>query len=157
MLARSRRWNSPSKVMSSSVNSRRRNAICSSRRVVPGGHPEPQPPAGHEVDVGRLPGDEHGLALREDQDPRHELDLAGRRGEEREGRERVVERVALGVGTPDLGERTVTRADDVVVDHQVPVAELLRRDGEPAQGERVAPELDLRADDADPHEAGLWL
>jgi hypothetical protein len=123
-------------------------------RVVAGGDPQPQPPARHEVDIGCLPGDEHGLALREDQDPGHQLDLPGRRGEEGEGRERVVERVPLGVGAPDLGERPVVCPDDVVVEDQVPVPELLRGDGEPAQGRRVTTELDLRADHADPHRAG---
>ena len=58
---------------------------------------EAQPAAGEQIDVGRLPGHERRLALREDQDPGGEPDPLGDGGQVGEHHERVVERVVLGV------------------------------------------------------------
>ena len=61
-------------------------------------HAEAEPATGQEVNIGRLPGHERGLALRKDQDPGGEADPLGDAGQIGEHHERVVERVVLGVG-----------------------------------------------------------
>ena len=86
MQPRSMRSKRPSKVTSGSVHSRRSSPICSSSRsprvanscprasystqFQPDPHAEAHPPAREQIGVGGLLGDEHGLALRQDQDAR---------------------------------------------------------------------------------------
>jgi hypothetical protein len=61
-------------------------------------HTQPQPTAGQQINIGRLPRHERCLALRKDQNPGGEPDARGHAGQEGEHHERVVERVLLGVG-----------------------------------------------------------
>ena len=142
--ARSIRSKRPEKSTTGSVNSRRSSSICSSCAgaagtevlteglvldVVPAdADAEAQPAAGQEIDVGRLPGHERGLALRQDQDPGGEPDPLGDAGQMGEHHERVVERVVLGVRA---GQRRrpigVHGTEHVVVGEEVVEAEVLDR------------------------------
>ncbi len=116
-----------------SVQSRCMSGICASMRLPrvwksspsasyssgfqPTPSAEPQAAAGEHVDLGRLLRRERGLALREDDDARHELDLPRARREEAEEHERLVERLG-GV---------VVLADDVVERDDVGEAGVLGR------------------------------
>ena len=61
---------------------------------------EPEPPAAQHVETGRLLGDEHGLALRQDQHAGRKAELLGAAGEVAEQHERVVEQIGRGVAVP---------------------------------------------------------
>ena len=64
---------------------------------------ESEAPAGHDVDLGGLLGDKHGLALREDDDACHQSEPWRQTGDEAEQDERLVERrpVRRETSTPD--------------------------------------------------------
>ncbi len=85
--------------------------------VPPDPDAEPEPAARQHVDLGRLLGDERGLALREHQHARHEFEL-GDRGEEPEQHEDLVERGLGVVRTAPVGPPSQAGAEDVVVGHQ---------------------------------------
>jgi hypothetical protein len=116
---------------------------------------EAESTAGQEIDIGRLPRDERGLALRKDEDSCSETDPLGDAGQIREHHKRVMERVALGVGTH---ERTrsigVDGTQHVVVGGKVVKAQVLDCSSDLPNGARISSELDLRVDDADLHSHG---
>ena len=79
---------------------------------------EAQPAAGEQVELGRLLGHEHRLALRQDQDAGDQLEALGDRAEEAEQHERLVVRHVGGVDL--LAPRPVgVAADDVLGGEQV--------------------------------------
>ena len=87
---------------------------------------EAEPAAGEQVDLGRLLGDERGLALRQDDDPGDELELRAR-GEVAEQHERLVERRVHVVRARPGGWAVRIGAEHVVVGEQVGEPELLHR------------------------------
>ena len=115
-------------------------------------HTEAQPTAGQEIDIGRLPCHERGLALRKDQDPGGETDSLGDAGQIGEHHERVVERVVLGVGARQRRRSIgVNGTEHVVVGEQVVEAQVLDRSPDPPNRGRIPSKLVLRVDDADLH------
>ena len=93
--------------------------------VPPGADAEAEAVAGHDGDLGSLLGDEHGLALRQDEHRRGELEVAGEGGGEGEERERLVEADVLVVGALEAAGAVRVGPDDVVVGEQVTHAQLL--------------------------------
>jgi len=91
--------------------------------------------------------------LRADDDAGHELELGDGR-EEPEEDERLVERRVDVVRPLPAGVYRWIGPENVVVDLDVPVAELLDRAGVCAHGVGVGPQLRLRIDDARDH-AGI--
>ncbi len=91
-------------------------------------HAEAKSTAGQEIDIGRLPCHERGLALRQDQDPGGETDPLGDASEVGEHHERIVKRVVLGVAA---GQRRrsigVNGTEHVVVGEEVVEAEIFHR------------------------------
>src|SRR5215510_15472891 len=75
-------------------------------RVPADGNAEAESSTRKHIDRGGLLGDERGLALRQDDDARHQLDPARDRGEKSEEHERLVEGVTIGV-RPFPSTRTV--------------------------------------------------
>ena len=69
--------------------------------------------------LGGLLGDQHRLALRQDQDRRDELDVLGAGGEEPEQHHRLVERRVRVVRALEPAGPVAVDADHVVVDQQV--------------------------------------
>jgi hypothetical protein len=106
--------------------------------VPPRAHPDAQPAAGQEGDLGGLLGDEGGLALGQDEHADDELEALGHRREVAEEHERLVEGVVLGVWAPErrLAVR-VLGAEDVVVRDELIEAELLDAHREVADGARI--------------------
>ncbi len=111
-------------------------------RIPADAEPEPQAAAGEHVHLGGLLGRKRGLALRQDDDARHELDRPRACGDEPEQDERLVERLR-GVVVP---------ADDVVERDDVLEALVLGGRRELADRARVVADLVLREDDADVHD-----
>ncbi len=87
---------------------------------------ETEPVPRQHGELGRLLGDEHGLALGQDQDRRDQLEAPCDGGDEAEHRERLMERGVLVVGAFEAARPLSLGADDVVVDEQVGCAELLQ-------------------------------
>ena len=113
---------------------------------------EAQPTAGQEIDIGRLPCDERGLALRKDQDPGRELDALGDPGQIGEHHERIVERVVLGVRARQLRCSVgVNRPEHVVIREQVVEAQIFDRSSNSPNRGRIAAKLVLRIDNTDLH------
>ena len=76
---------------------------------------EPQPPAGQQIELCSLLGQQHGLTLRADDDRGGSSSRGRRCAEERQQHQRLVARHVVGV---DLLARSLTvgvGADDVVV------------------------------------------
>jgi len=112
--------------------------------------PQAEPAAGEDVDLRRLLGHEHRLALRQDDHAGHEFERR-QRGEEAEDREGLVEG---GVQVVDAGPALVdrgVRAEHVVVGEDVPVAEGIDGLGVGPDRARVGGEFRLGEDDADLH------
>ena len=117
---------------------------------------EAEASAGEQVDIGYLPRNEGGLALRQYQDARHELDAPGERGEVSEHHERVVEGILLRVWSGELGIAAfVRRTEDMVVREEIVEAQRLHADPDAANRLRVTAKLDLWIDSADFHECSL--
>src|SRR5262249_7118102 len=90
-------------------------------------HPdaEPQAPTAQQVGLGRLFGNDAGLALRRDQHTARKTNSRGDRCEETEGYECLVERVFLIIAwRPSIACR---RAEDVVRHFYVGIAQIFRR------------------------------
>ncbi len=116
---------------------------------------EHEPVARQNCELGRLLGDEHRLALREDQDRRDQIDAGGARREEPEQHHRLVEGDVRVVRALEPAGSVTVDADDVVVDQQVGDAELFGALGVRLDGTRVVPDLVVGDDSADLHVAGL--
>ncbi len=109
-------------------------------------------PRGQEVDVCCLSRDERGLTLREDQDPRGEVDPLGDGGQVGEHHERVVERVVLRVRARQWRRSLgVHGTEHVVIGEQVVEAEALDRCADLTNGVGVSSKLGLWVHDADVH------
>ena len=158
----------PSKVTDGSVQSRRSSPICSLMRrprspkslpsasystgFQPIADAEAEVALGEQVDLGRLLGDQGGLALREDDDAGDELDL-GDRGQVAEHDERLVEGRRDVVGTGPALVHAGIGADHVVVGQEVREAEIADRLAVGPHRADVAPELGLREHHTDLHDA----
>ena len=117
---------------------------------------EAQAPAGEQVDIGHLPRNEGGLALRQNQDARHEFDAPGERGEVSEHHERVVEGVLLRVWSRELGlAALVRRTEDMIVREEIVEAKRLHAGPDATNRLRVAAKLGLWIDSADFHDCSL--
>ena len=115
-----------------------------------------QPAAREEVELGSLLRDERRLPLRKDQDSGPEPDPRRDPGDVAQHHEWLVERIVLGVRAPELRIASlVLRAEDVVVDQHVRVAEILGRLREVAHGHRIAVEPCLRERDSNLHSPSL--
>ena len=128
-------WNAPSKSTTSSVHSRRSTSTCSAWRrprswkstpsdvvldLVPArADAEVEAVARQHGQLGRLLGDERGLALGEDQHRRRHLQRLGDGGDEGEERERLVERDVLVVGALEAAGAVGVGAEHVVVHEEV--------------------------------------
>ena len=86
---------------------------------------EPELAAGQHVDLRRLLGHEHGLALREDEHAGYQLEV-GDRGEVSEQREHLVERRLRRVRAAPVRPGRHVGPDHVVVRHQEGEATLFR-------------------------------
>ena len=105
--------------------------------------PEPEASAAQHVERGGLLGDEHGLALRQDQHLGRELDIPGAVGEKAEQDKRVVEQIGRGVAVAPIGAARDVDAEDVVGCGQILIADLLGRLRELADGGRIAADRDI--------------
>ena len=106
--------------------------------------PEPEASVGEQVHVGGLLGQQHGLPLRQDDDAGDQLDLLGDAGEVGVGDQRLVKRIGFLVGAGQFRLAVgVDGTEDVVVDHDVVVAHVLRRLGEGLDRAGIAAEFDL--------------
>ena len=117
---------------------------------------EAQPPPGQQIDIGRLPGHECRLALRQDQDAGGEPDSFSDAGEIGEHHERIVERVVLGVRA---GQLTFDRHEPHRAhgrrraDGRSPGPRRLYRS---ADSDRIASKLGLGVNNADLHETAAF-
>ncbi len=117
---------------------------------------EAEAPAGEQVEIGHLPRNEGGLALRQNQDARHELDALRERGQVSEHDERVVEGVLLGVRSGEFGLAClVRRTENMVVRQEIVEAQRLHACPDAAHRLRIAAKLYLGIDGADFHECLL--
>ena len=110
-----------------------------------------RPPRQH-VETGRLLGDEHGLALRQDQHLGRKIRDLRAAGEKAEQHERVV--IQIGRSGARLGPTGAARdigAEHVVRRRDPVVADLLRRLDKLPQGRRLAADIDDRKGHAEFH------
>lgn len=120
-------------------------------------HPDAdtEPVARQDRDVGGLPGEQRGLALREDEDAGRELESLGTAGEVREQDERIVEGIVFVVRARQrrlsIG---VLGAEHMVVGDEVIEAEIFGRSPDAPDGVGVTAQLDLGVDDAG---SQLWV
>jgi hypothetical protein len=121
--------------------------------IVPSGSDaEPEALARQQVEVGGLLGQQHGLALGQDQDAGDELDALGHAGQVGEHDHRIVERMVLRIGAPQGGITIgVAGARHVVEGQHVVEAHALHGQAERAHIARIAAGLGLRIDGSDPH------
>jgi hypothetical protein len=113
-------------------------------------HAETQAPTRQHVDRRRLLRDKSGLALREDDDARCQLEPVRRSGKEPEQHERFMKRRAVVVWRAKL-ESFGMRAEHMVVHEDVPVSRALGRLRVVANRRRVVADLRLREHSAQPH------
>ena len=109
-------------------------------------------PAGQDVDLGNLLGQQAGLALRRDHDARDELELRRDRRQIAEKDQDLVEHVLGPVRPGQMRVRSGIGTEDVVVGVQMVEAELLDRLRIRANAGRIRPHLSLRKDGPDPHQ-----
>jgi hypothetical protein len=87
-----------------------------------------QSTTGQKINIGRLPRNERRLTLGKDKDTRRETDSLSNGSQIPEHHERVMERVALGVGARELRRSTgVDGAEHMVVSEEVGKAQVLNR------------------------------
>ena len=111
---------------------------------------ETQPPAAEHVERRGLLGDQHRLALRQQQHRRHQAETGCARGDERQQRERLVDRHVVGVDA--LTARPVgVSADDMVVGGDVREPGLVDRLHELAQRRPVEADVARGEDDTQLH------
>ena len=121
-------------------------------RVPPDADPEAEPTFGEKVDFGGLFGDERGLALREDDDPGHDLERRDR-GDVSEQYERLVERRADVIGAAPTFVHRGIGPEHVVVREQVRVPEPVDTLRVRPHRADVASQFGLREHHADTHTA----
>ncbi len=114
---------------------------------------EPQPAAAQHVDFRRLLRDEHRLALRQDENPRDELDIRGEGGHVAEHDERLVERVGGGVTPAPVRTGGGIGAEHVVVGQDMVEAKPFGGLGVVAEDAGVSADFGLWESNADLHEA----
>jgi len=115
-------------------------------------HAEAQSPSREKVNIRRLPRHECGLTLRENQDPRGELDSLRDPGQIGEQHERIMKRVVLGVRAGQLARSVgMNRAEDVVVREDVVKTQVLGGWPDLPNRARVPSKLGLRIDNTDAH------
>src|SRR5262249_19246901 len=119
--------------------------------IPPEADTEPEVPAGEDVDLGRLLGDERGLPLRKHEHPRDQLERGHHRGQVSEEDEDLVELVLRRIRTGPVRSPGNVGAEHVVVREQVVVPELFGRLGEGMDATRVGSDLGLRENGADAH------
>ena len=133
-------WNRPLKVTRSSDHRRRITSICSACRAprvfhsVPSASystwfqptptPSRKPAAAQDIDLGRLLGDDAGLALRQDEHAAAQLDGLGDGRNEGHRRESLMEGIVLAVGRLPIAARC--GAEDVIGHLDAVEAEALR-------------------------------
>ena len=106
---------------------------------------EPEAPARQHVERGGLLGDEHGLALRQDQYLSGEIGDLGAAGEKAEQHERIVVQIARAAAA--LGPAGAARdigAEHVIGRRDPLIADLLRRLHKFAQSGRLTADIDNR-------------
>jgi hypothetical protein len=113
-----------------------------------------QPPAAQEIHLGSLLGGDAGLPLRQDEDTAGEPDGPGRRGQEGERRERLMERIGLVIERCPAVSRGGT--EDMVGDLDIGVAEILGRLGPIADLRRIATDIAGRKPGIQSHRVLLW-
>ena len=112
---------------------------------------EARAPAAEDVELGRLLGDQRGLALRQDEDRGGELDALGDRRQVGEEQERFMEHPLPRVELRPRGTARDARAEHVVDRGQVVEPEPFHRlDVVPDDG-RIGPDLGLRKDRSHSH------
>jgi len=121
-----------------------------------GSDPEAQAATAQHVHLRRLLGDERGLALGQDQNAGDELKPRGHAGQEAEEHHRLVEWMLVRVRPRQLGLAARVRAEHVVVDEQVVVAEPFGRLRVVLDGLDVVAELDLGEHDSVLHGEASW-
>ena len=99
--------------------------------------------AAQHVERGSLLGDEHRLALGEDQHLGRELDVPGTAGEKAEQHKRVMEEIGRCVAITPIGATRDIDAEHVVGCSQILIADLLGRLREFAYGGRIAANSDV--------------
>ena len=104
---------------------------------------EPEPAAAQDIESGRLLGDKHRLALRQDQDAGREPELLRAAGEIAEQHERVVEQIFRGVAVPARPARGID-PEHVVGGLEKVVPDGFRRLREFAHDARVAADIAQR-------------
>jgi hypothetical protein len=110
--------------------------------VPPDADAETEPAAREDVETGGLLGDEHGLALCQDQDLRREIADARASCEETEQHEGVVIAVGRsGAALRPIGPARNIDAEHVVGGGEAVIADLLRRLGEFPQRRRIAADI----------------
>ena len=120
--------------------------------VPPDPDAEAEAAARQHVETGRLFGDEHGLALRQDQYLGGEIGDAGAAGEETEQHERVVIQIGrAGARLGPIGPARDIDAQHVIGRGDAVIADRLRRLGKFAQGRRLAANIDNRQGYAELH------
>ncbi len=120
--------------------------------VPPDPDAEPEAPARQDVETGGLLGDQHGLALRQDQHLGREIADAGAAGQETEQHEGIV----VEIGRPRARLGPAGAACDIGAEHVVGcgdpvIADRLRRLRELPQGRRFAADVDDRKGHAELH------
>ena len=111
---------------------------------------EPQPPAAEQVECRGLLGDQHRLALWQEQHRRHQTEPRRARGDERQQRERLVDRHVVRVDA--LTARPIgVAADDMVVGGDVREPGLVDRLHELSQGRPVETDVGRGEDDTKLH------
>ena len=116
--------------------------------------PQPQAAPGQDVDLGRLLGDQRGLALGGYQDARYELDPLREAGQVPEEHHGLVEHVGVPVRAVPTRAAAGVGAEHVVVDEQVLVTHILDGLGVVFDRRRVGAYLGLGEDHSDTH--GLY-
>ncbi len=118
-------------------------------------HPQAQPAAAQHIQGGRLLGHQGGLALRQNDDTRAELEPGGHRGHVAEQHERLLKTALEGVSPAPAAGPIGVRAQHVVIRDYVGKAHGLHRLGVVFNGLGVVAEFGLWENNADFHSSVL--
>ena len=115
-------------------------------------YPQPQPTAGQEIDVSRLPRHQCGLALGKDQDPGHKSDSFGDTGQVAEHHEWVVKRIVLVIGAHQRGRPIGMNGPEyVLIGEKMVEAQVFHCSAESPDRSGISPRLVLREGDTNLH------